>query len=114
MGHKSSPIRGPSVRLNCTTDIAADTMEWLDVKGRVLVTGNGSLLQLIHAPIDSNNVEFTCRINSTFGSQNKTVHVHILLEEELSTSSIVIPIIVIISALCIVVLLIILVVIIMR
>ena len=107
MGHESSFPHGSSVHLNCSTDLTADTIEWLDIKGTVLSKGNGSSLQLItDIPSDNGNAAYICRINSTFGSQNKTVNVHIL-QEETSPSSIVIPIIIVIFVLAIVVLVII-------
>lgn len=113
MGYESSLPHGSSVRLNCSTDLTADTIEWLDIKGTVLSEGNGSSLELTDNPSDSSNAAYICRINSTFGSQNKTVNVHIL-QEETSPSLIVIPIIVIIFVLAIVVLVIIVALLLMR
>ena len=113
MGHESSLPHGSSVHVNCSTDLSADTIEWLDIKGTVLSRGNGSSLELTDAPSDNNNAAYICRINSTFGSQNKTVNVHIL-QEETSPSLIVIPIIVIIFVLAIVVLVIIVALLLMR
>ena len=112
MGHESSLPHGSSVHLNCSTDLTADIIEWLDVKGTVLSTGNGSSLGLTHTPSDNNNIKYTCRVNSTFGSQNKTVNVHIL--QEVSPSLFVIPIILIIIILAIVALVIIIVILFMR
>ena len=113
MGHESSLPHGSSVHLNCSTDLSADTIEWLDIKGTVLSRGNGTSLELTDASSDNNNAAYICRINSTFGSQNKTVNVHIL-QEETSPSLIVIPIIVIIFVLAIVVLVIIVALLLMR
>lgn len=112
MGHESSYPHGSSVHLNCSTDLTADTIEWLDLKGKVLSTGNGSSLGLIHTPSDSNNAEYTCRVNSTFGSQNETVNVHIM--QDVSPSLLIIPIIVIITVLAVVVIVIIVVIVFMR
>lgn len=113
MGHESSLPHGSSVHLNCSTDLTADRIEWLDIKGTVLSKGNGPSLELTDTPSDNSNAAYICRINSTFGSQNKTVNVHIL-QQETSPSSIVIPIIVIIFVLAIVALVIIVALLLMR
>ena len=96
MGHESSLPHGSTVRLTCSTDLAADTIEWLDSKGEVLRDGTGPSLQLTDTPSDSGNVAYVCRINSTFGSQNKMVNVRILLQEETSQSGPIIPIVIVI------------------
>ena len=117
MGHESSLPHGSSVHLNCSTDLAANTIEWLNAKGEILETGNGPSLQLIHTPSGVTNAVYICRINSTFGSQNKTTNVHILQEEVSpsdSQSLIVIAIVVIVIALVIVVIVIIVVILLMR
>ena len=64
--------------LNCTTDLAVDAIEWLDMKGTVLASGNDSLLELTDIPADVNNLAYTCRVTSMFGVHNKTVNLHII------------------------------------
>ena len=113
MGHESSLQHGSPVHLNCTTDLIADTIEWLDIKGTVLGIGNGSSLEITHTPSDDKNAGYTCRVNSTFGSQNKTVNVHIL-QEGISPTLVAVPIIVIISILAIALLVVIVVIFLMR
>ncbi len=115
VGHEASVPHGSSVHLNCSTDLAADTIEWLNAKGTVLKNGNGPLLQLTDTPSDDSNTVYVCRINSKFGSQNKTAIVHILQEEmSPSGSSIVIPIIVVIAVAIVVVVIVIIVILLMR
>ena len=117
MGHESSLPHGSSVHLSCSTDLAADTIEWLDAKERVLSKGNGSLLELTDTPSGVTNAVYICRINSTFGSQNETANVHILQKEVSpsdSDSLIVIAIVVIVIALVIVVIVIIVVILLLR
>ena len=78
MGHESSLPYGSPVMLNCTTDLAVDTIEWLDMKGTVLANGNDSLLELTDIPVEVNNLAYTCRVTSMFGVHNKTVTLHII------------------------------------
>ena len=114
VGHESSLPHGSTVHLDCSTDLAATMIEWL-LRGKVLKKGTGQSLQLTDTPSDSGNVAYICRINSTFGSQNKTVNIRILLKEEASQSGPIIPIvIVIIFVLVIVVLMTIVVILLMR
>ena len=116
VGHESSLPHGSSVHLSCSTDLDADTIEWLDAKGSELRTGSGPSLELTDTPSGITNVVlYICRINSTFGSQNKTANVHILQEEASSSDSlIIIAIVVIVIALVIVVIVIIVVILLMR
>ena len=78
MGHESSLPYGSPVMLNCTTDLAVDTIQWLDMKGTVLANGNDSLLELTDIPVEVNNLAYTCRVTSMFGVHNKTVTLHII------------------------------------
>ena len=95
VGHETSLPHGSTVHLNCSTDLTANTMEWLGLKGTVLRKGSGPSLELTDTP--GSSAAYICRVNSTFGSQNKTVNVHLLQEATSpSESMIVIPVIVVI------------------
>ena len=64
---------GFSTVLNCTTDLAVNTIEWLDVHGRVLANGTDLQLELRVTLSDSGHLTYICRIKSNYGSQNKTI-----------------------------------------
>ena len=67
--------------VNCTTDLAVTTLEWLDSGHRVLLnTSTDSYLVLT----GSHNTEYTCRATGPFGNQNKSV---VLLQSSPSNSS---------------------------
>ena len=99
-GHQPVLAHGSPVSLNCTTDLAVDIMEWIDMKETTLNVGNDSMLELLDTPRDSGVATYTCKTTSIlFGSQNITVNVQILPKPESPTTgfeSVVIPIIVLI------------------
>ena len=68
------------IRDSCTTDLAVDTIEWLDMEQTILANGTNSLLELTDIPTDINNLAYTCRVTSMFGSHNKTVTLYIMPE----------------------------------
>ena len=77
-GHESAlPIGAPAV-LNCTTDLAVSTIEWLDTRGKVLKSGTDPLLGLMVNPSES--LMYTCRIESDFGNQTLNVTLTVLPE----------------------------------
>ena len=110
-GHQSVRSEGESTSLNCTTDLAVIRIEWLDAKGVVLANDNNSLLELKLPKTDTENVEFTCRIESNFGVQNHTVILKVLSAPSgtlsAAVSAVVIIIFVIVLALVIIVIIII-------
>ena len=79
-GHESSLPLESSASLNCTTDLAVNTIEWLDMQGRVLENGTDSLLELTVTLTDISSLEYTCRVKSEFGVQNETATLSILSE----------------------------------
>ena len=78
---------GSSTTLNCTTDLAVNTIEWLDVDGRVVASGTDPQLEIRVTISDSKNLNYTCRVKSDFGIQNKTVTLTISVEEVSNASS---------------------------
>ena len=93
MGHEPSLPYGSSATLNCTTDLAVDTIVWLDMKENVLANGNDSLLELTVIPMDINNLAYTCRVTSMFGVQNQTITLSIL-SEAIETSPVMLSVII--------------------
>ena len=78
-GHESAfPFGSPAAQLNCTTDLAVNTIEWLDSQGKVLKNGTDPLLELIVVPSES--LMYTCRIKSDFGNQTLNVTLTVLPE----------------------------------
>ena len=74
-----------SMSINCTTDLAVTTIEWLDHNHRVLVnTSTEPYLEFSVVQGDA-NTEFVCRVTSPFGRQNKSLTLS--LPTELSRSS---------------------------
>ena len=73
--------------LNCTTDLAVDTIEWLDMTGTVLANGTDSLLELTDIPTEASDLEYTCNVKNMFGSQSKTVILYIM-PKTVSTSTV--------------------------
>ena len=86
--HQTVLSEGDSTSLNCTTDLAVNTIEWLDAKGVVLANGTSDLLELILPETDTENVEFTCRIKSNFGVQNHTVILTVLSASEILSTAV--------------------------
>ena len=78
-GHESAlPFGSTVAQLNCTTDLAVSTIEWLDSQGNVLKSGSGPLLELTVIPSES--LMYTCRIESDFGNQTLNVTLTVLPE----------------------------------
>ena len=61
-------------------------MEWIDSKGGILYARNVSMLKLTVTPIDSDSLQYTCRVTSQFGNQNQTAFLSILSTSTPSTS----------------------------
>jgi hypothetical protein len=79
-GHESAfPYGSTTAQLNCTTDLAVSTVEWLDAKGKVLNHGTDPLLELTANPSES--LMYTCRISGEFGNQTMNVTLTVLPEE---------------------------------
>ena len=105
-GHETVLSEGVSTSLNCTTDLAVDTIEWLDAKGAVLANGTSDLLELMLPQTNTESIEYTCRIRSNFGVQNKTVTLTVLsapLDIQTAVSAVVVVILLVILLLAIVV-----------
>ena len=79
-GHESAfPFGSTTAQLNCTTDLAVTTVEWLDAQGEVLEEGTDPLLELTANPSES--LMYTCRIMGEFGNQTMNVTLTVLPEE---------------------------------
>ena len=79
-GHESAfPFGSTTAQLNCTTDLAVTTVEWLDAQGIVLEQGTDPLLELTANPSES--LMYTCRIMGEFGNQTMNVTLTVLPEE---------------------------------
>ena len=87
-GHESALPLGSTASLNCTTDLAVDIIEWLDMNGLIVVSGMDSPLELAGVPVEASNLEYTCRVRSVFGSQRKTIALQ-TIEGTLIVSSVV-------------------------
>ena len=61
--------------LNCTTDLALTSMEWLDSEGTVLAnTSEQQLIWEISKITDAHhNTKYICQVVGPFGDQNKSV-----------------------------------------
>ena len=59
--------------ITCWTDLAVESIEWLDHEYNVLV--NESRVQNLTLAVgrDEGDTEYMCRVTSPFGSQNKSV-----------------------------------------
>ena len=78
-GHESAFRFGtPAAQLNCTTDLAVNLIEWLDARGKVLINGTDSLLELIVTPLES--LMYMCRIKGVFGNQSKNITLTVMPE----------------------------------
>ena len=65
--------------INCSTDLNVNTIEWLDSNGEVLASGNESPLTLnLTVTSDLHNTEYTCRINSSIGTQEQSITLTVL------------------------------------
>ena len=95
-GHQSALPLGSLTTLNCTTDLDVDIIEWLDIKGTVLTNGTEQFLELT---TETSKSEYTCRVSSTFGHQNKTVLLQVIpdLQSAPLVSSVVSAVIIVIS-----------------
>ncbi len=79
-GHESAfPYGSTTAQLNCTTDLAVSTVEWLNAQGKVLNHGIDPLLELTVNPSES--LMYTCRTSGEFGNQTINVTLTILSEE---------------------------------
>jgi hypothetical protein len=68
-------ILGEALIINCTTDLAVTTIEWLNEDHEVLNYSNkSSQLYLVIDRITTadHNSEYTCRVVSPFGNQTKS------------------------------------------
>lgn len=72
-GHEHALVHKTPATLNCTTDLSVNTMQWLDVKGRVQKNGTDSFLELTDILTITKDLEYTCKVVSKYGSQAKTV-----------------------------------------
>ena len=86
-GHESAfPFGSTTAQLNCTTDLAVSTIEWLDAQGNVLKKGTHPLLELTTNPSES--LMYTCRIMGEFGNQTMNITLTVLPEEsEISSTA---------------------------
>lgn len=83
-GHETAfPFGSTAAQLNCTTDLAVSTIEWLDAQGRVLKNGTDPLLELVANPSES--LMYTCRVKGEFGSQSVNIILTVLPESVLSS-----------------------------
>ena len=65
--------------INCSTDLNVNTIEWLDSNGKVVTSGNESPLMLkLTVTSDLHNTEYTCRINSSIGTQEQSITLTVL------------------------------------
>ena len=68
-------ILGEILIINCTTDLAVTTIEWLDEDHKVLNYSNkSSYLYLVIDRISAthHNAKYSCRVISPFGNQTKS------------------------------------------
>ena len=85
-GHESAfPFGSTAAQLNCTTDLAVSTIEWLDTQGNVLKSGTDPLLELTVIPSES--LMYTCRIEGGFGNQTLNITLTVLPEASSAPSS---------------------------
>ena len=91
MGHESTFSFGSPAVLNCTTDLAIDTIEWLDTRGNILKNGSDPVLELKVVPSDSGSLTYTCIIKSKFGIQTKNITLTVQLEASSVISGAAIP-----------------------
>ena len=76
--------------LNCTTDLALISMEWLDSEGKVLVNTSEQHLTLeINRVTEAHhNTEYTCQIYGMFGNQNKSITLLVAQQSVASSASV--------------------------
>ena len=91
IGLESVVTYGSPATLNCTTDLAVDTIEWFDTHGNILKNGSDPLLELKVVPSDSESLTYTCRIKSKFGIQTKNVTLTVRSEASSVISSAAVP-----------------------
>ena len=85
-GHELAfPFGSTAAQLNCTTDLAVSTIEWLDTQGNVLKSGTDPLLELTVIPSES--LMYTCRIEGGFGNQTLNITLTVLPEASSAPSS---------------------------
>lgn len=106
-GHEHPLTPGSSVSLNCTTDLAVNTIEWVDNKQNILIKGSNPSLELTITVTDFENLAYTCRTRSHFGIQNKTITLSILQQSNTSHISaevfavvVVVPAVLLVFVLC--------------
>ena len=80
IGHEYALPYGTMAALNCTTDLAINTIQWFNTKGKILKNGTESFLALTDIATDASDLEYTCKIVGRFGNQSKTVTLHVLPE----------------------------------
>ena len=79
-GHEYALPHGTLAALNCTTDLAINTIQWHDTKDRIIKNGTDPFLELTDIPTDTSDLEYTCKVVGKFGNQSKTVTLRVLPE----------------------------------
>ena len=79
-GHEHALPHGTLATLNCTTDLAINTIQWHDIRDRIIKNGTDPFLELTDIPTEASDFEYTCEVVGKFGNQSKTVALHVLSE----------------------------------
>ena len=67
---------GDTVPIVCSTDLDVETIEWI-IDGVTVSNSSNQSLTLMLDPVsaDHHNTQYTCRVTSPYGVQEKTVNI---------------------------------------